>query len=881
MSAPSTSRKPSSHPTANPGHKPQAITVKCTVTPARKTPKLNSLPSSPAPARRIKPEPIGRLKAPISSSSSTPAHLIQPSPARHSHSSASSTHTPIRGASKAAQKPNEQPSTSTLPRQVSIHDPQDWKAATASVRQGDPLMDAFRRKLPLAPVLGLSRLWDDPNNNKEYPPGSRERLNSVDAVDGDGEDDFLPLPRNEVWEFELTYSSVPKCVLSLERHLNRRLPQKEIVQEAWVYLHSILSVVCSMDCRLAEAGVVDTGRYSIAKSALGILVGLFKQILEYGLYRDGLAEEIGSQARALYRSFLPLFFLHKRYVKINKPLPALPPDAQLSVDPFADVDDSTEDEIVTENIYYKRASTLYFRPDAVIPTYDPKKDAQAGLVFDKENRIRSAPLKTLILVLTSKKGSEDRDLATVVLTSFRFFSSSEAFFNELVERYEESARRVPSRRYARQMEPDCARVLALLSTWLCQYWQPYFDRPVLDDILAFLEKTRKSPVAPLNMIALLRERVKVLYNMTHDTALEARLDKIVEYQKTHQPSQKPPMTRFRFPETYSRNRLKQLLMFDTNDGREEFARQLTVMFSHLFRRVSPEDLVHLWWRYGTDHTRGEIKDIPSALELRAIIDRHNQLTQFVVRSIHDAKSPKEFSRAMTFWLDICEACRVHRNFAAANAIYSGFINSSITRLEQHISLPRSANLLLQQLDEFFHPSRISATQSAILKGDTVQATLPIPAYFTGNIIKTKEGSKIDRERMLARYRIIATTTKALNQALLQYPFHANNCFQWWLEKSLNLFACDCKGQERFYAAVYAESQLREPRDLRMQTEHADPRRSMSQTMTPPNGSMKSCSEKLRHAIIGITMQDVRKTKEIILSMLEKRSNPSPSSGAVS
>ncbi|KAJ3506562.1 hypothetical protein NLJ89_g6800 [Agrocybe chaxingu] len=759
MSAPSTSRKPSSRPTTNPSSKPHAIAVNSTVAPTR-TPKLNSLSSSPAAAHRISPGPSGRLKAPISSSSSTPAHLVQPSPACHAYSSSSSTHTLMRGASKVPQKSNEQPSTSTLPQQVSIHYPQEWKATAAQVRQGDPLMDAFRRKLPLAPVLERSRIWDDANNNKVYPPGSRERFNSVDAVDGDGEDNFLPLPNKKVWEFELTYSSVPKCILSLEQHLNCRLPQKEIVQEAWVYLHSILSVVGSMDCRLAEAGVVDTGKYSIAKSALGILVGLFKQILEYGLYRDGLADEIGSQARALYRSLLPLFFLHKRYLKINKPLPALPPDTHLPVDPFADVDDSIEDEIVTEDVYYKRVSTLYFRADAVIPTYDPKKDAQDGLVFDKENRIKSAPLKTLILVLTSKKGSEDRDLATVVLTSFRFFSSSEAFFNELVERYEESARRVPSRRYARQMEPDCARVLALLTAWLCQYWQPHFDRPVLDEICAFVEKTRKSAVAPLNVVAILRERVKVLYNTTHDTALEARLDKIVEYQKTHQSSQNPPVTRFQFPETYSRNRLKQLLMFDTNDGREEFARQLTVMFSHLFRRVNPEDLVNLWWHYGTDRIGEEIKDIPSALELWAIIDHHNQLTQFVVRSIHDTRDPNEFSRAMTFWFNVCEACKMHRNFVAANAIHSGFINCSITRLKRHISqLPRSAKLLFQQLDDFFHPSRINATQNAILKGDTVQATLPIPAHLTGNIIREKEGSKMVQDKMLACYRIIATTIK--------------------------------------------------------------------------------------------------------------------------
>lgn len=91
------------------------------------------------------------------------------------------------------------------------------------------------------------------------------------------------------------------------------------------------------------------------------------------------------------------------------------------------------------------------------------------------------------------------------------------------------------------------------------------------------------------------------------------------------------------------SRIAQLLMFNSANGREEFARQLTVQLSERFMLVDPEDAIKYW------HTNN---DSEVGTVLQGIIEFERALCSWVTSTVLEQNSPEERRAVLEFWLDI-------------------------------------------------------------------------------------------------------------------------------------------------------------------------------------------------------------------------------------
>jgi len=303
-----------------------------------------------------------------------------------------------------------------------------------------------------------------------------------------------------------------------------------------------------------------------------------------------------------------------------------------------------------EPLFVLRQSALYYLADPYCPEIDVEMPVPTGdtaaVRLDQHGLMKAASLTALVRMLTSKDSILDPDFTTTFFISFRFFTTPTRFYEELVKRFDEQppADLNPAQlriwtRYAMGVH---IRVGKAILMWLDLYWKPEIDREVLEPLQTFaLERlVRELPKG------LARHILEGLDSVGGDEPISRRTRKAKDLEFIYNRSTvaAPPATsNFEMTTEAGLELTAQLLKFSTPMGREEVARQLTVLVSDQFQQVDPEDAVMHW-------LRGRHPEAGRTLQQIVLFER--ALCLWVVHTVLQQASLPERCQMLEFWLDV-------------------------------------------------------------------------------------------------------------------------------------------------------------------------------------------------------------------------------------
>lgn len=280
----------------------------------------------------------------------------------------------------------------------------------------------------------------------------------------------------------------------------------------------------------------------------------------------------------------------------------------------------------------------------------------AALSFDAEGRIKGGSLPALVAVLTSRHGVTDHELVTAVYTYFRCFTTPALFFQELAKRYEEPQPTDLTDDQARVWETHISvvriRVAQAMLDWLEQYWRTESDNEILEDMQIFAEERVEMPGHPKAIFQRVVEKINHMKQVSPEDALAKRTQELVAQVELKMPQEPPTPTGFSFPGRFCRDLVVQLEQFNNSAGREEFARQLAVKLSGMFRDVDPVDAVAFWRLSQKTQKNDTIVNSAASKAIKAITMFESSLSIWVSYSIIKPKKPLDRVRMASFWLEI-------------------------------------------------------------------------------------------------------------------------------------------------------------------------------------------------------------------------------------
>lgn len=123
---------------------------------------------------------------------------------------------------------------------------------------------------------------------------------------------------------------------------------------------------------------------------------------------------------------------------------------------------------------------------------------------------------------------------------------------------------------------------------------------------------------------------------------------------------------------------------------EEFARQLTIMDSHVFISIKPSELLNQCWN------KPKLKHLaPNVLKM---VNMFNQLSHSISTLILQGSKPKDRAKIVEWWIKVAEHCKNLGNFHGLMAVVSG-INSGPTVRLRH-SRREVSRSLMEQLNSY-------------------------------------------------------------------------------------------------------------------------------------------------------------------------------------
>ncbi|KAF8798975.1 ras GEF [Phlegmacium glaucopus] len=496
-----------------------------------------------------------------------------------------------------------------------------------------------------------------------------------------------------------------------------------------------------------------------------------------------------------------------------------------------------------------RHSIFFYPNDPLNPESDvampmPTGEA-AALSIDAEGRIKGGSLPALVAILTSRQGVTDHELSTTVYTYFRCFATPMLLFQELTKRYKEPPPTNLTDNQACVWETNTSivriRVAKAILDWLNQYWRAESDDEILEDMLVFAEERVKIHGHPAILLRVI-EKVKHMKQVSPEDALTKRAQELVARVELMMPQKPATPTGFIFPERFSPNLVAQLQQFNSSAGREEFARQLTMKLSSMFRDVDPVDAVAFWRLSEKNQKNDATINLATSKAIKAIAMFERSLTIWISYCIVKPIELLDRARMASFWLDIATICLRLRNFNSARCIFGGVAQSSVTRMKETIlNVPIASKAQYRHLDCFFSGHGNYAQYREAMERP-MTPTLPFTAPFVHDVIvadtlaslaedeedrkRTYKGSKsqitvTETENIkyihLSRYRIMMQTIRTLDNYLIPYKFDKNEHFQTWLDAQLNRFTfSNPEEEDTIYRNIYDRSTKREPKNKELQ-----------------------------------------------------------------
>ncbi|KAK0464381.1 ras guanine nucleotide exchange factor domain-containing protein [Desarmillaria tabescens] len=433
-----------------------------------------------------------------------------------------------------------------------------------------------------------------------------------------------------------------------------------------------------------------------------------------------------------------------------------------------------------------RQSAIYHFEDPSNRVEMPMPEDYAAIRVDFRGELSSATLQALILQITSREGTQESILDTFFF-GFRYFTTPAILASGLLDRFHgmsehdyefsEQQRVV----WAASKEITEHRVVHVICLWLERYWNTKLDHEALEIFQSyFLGYPDCRPGS--EMMKLYRRLDRVASGRASRSKwLKHKYYKIASENDFSTPED----TNFHFPLLPDKTMPSRLCLFMNETGVQEFACQITIQSSNLFRKIAPEDLVRSWV-FGNDDGRATKLDF---------VNWEKSLAWWTTISILSESSLEGRVQLIEFWIEVAMACLKHYDFHSTIAIRTGYCRFTISRLRRTalaLSIKHKGyhRVLYRVFEERGEYARIIGA----LTLKTRPMVLMLDPLLNGvlQVSRSNLSSTVTEGRInFCHVRPICYAIQALEQASMPYRFKSNAACQQWLTQKLE-WATDFK-----------------------------------------------------------------------------------------
>lgn len=313
-----------------------------------------------------------------------------------------------------------------------------------------------------------------------------------------------------------------------------------------------------------------------------------------------------------------------------------------------------------------RVSAFFFPVDPADPDSDVEMplpiNTDVDVTFDTDTgELNSATLRALICILSSHQGIMHPELTAMVFTCFRYFTTPTIFWLTVVEEY---SKQRPDGLNAAQIRVwknndllRRTRVAELLRIWLVQYWSATHDSALQPRIREFFDYRLRSAAIDDNLKSAIRVAIYTVQDRTDDERFAEKLKRLADRAQFFKNCEEYTPTGFEFPFNVHHHYLSTTTVLSfcyTEPGRDEFARQLSLMMSTNFRKVIPTDAIEVWQTRDKPKTQWKFVRAVSNLTLFG-----EMLSMWVIDSVINCSTGSEGRVSMIcFWIDVALVCTI-------------------------------------------------------------------------------------------------------------------------------------------------------------------------------------------------------------------------------
>ncbi|KAG1872516.1 ras guanine nucleotide exchange factor domain-containing protein [Suillus subalutaceus] len=456
--------------------------------------------------------------------------------------------------------------------------------------------------------------------------------------------------------------------------------------------------------------------------------------------------------------------------------------------PFLKADKVTPVEKLTTRASHVRATANIRNSIALFPElFDGKLENSFPHPDDRMEFFSWPQLKGLVRYLTSAVSDDDLELSDVFFLCFRYFSTPTLVLEAFVERYKENLLSClsPDKAPIQSMHVKM-RVARLLNQWVDLHWRHSEDQEVFAPLLqfAFSDLSRDLP----------RNVSSTLIDTLHNVACAEeyngrRLEKTVQLIQGSSPSEelhslweprdKKAMVKGEFTKIKLSN-------FDSPQGMELLAHQLTLLLWEKFRDFQPEDAARFWVEEATGKsTYGFSNDAGTKVTTYASFEKALHLWALDV--IVSAQSMEDRIGKIQFILEWARECHIIRNYAGSWALFSACDRQSLVGSLSNLGVRHDE--ILHALRLFFsHTNRMKAYKDAIQSSHG--PTLPTLVLFIGDV-KRQCGNeeRVDHPNApghklinLRRYRPLTRAVRDMERCHTPYYIQRVDYVCQWIEE---------------------------------------------------------------------------------------------------
>ncbi|KAG1751146.1 ras guanine nucleotide exchange factor domain-containing protein [Suillus lakei] len=417
----------------------------------------------------------------------------------------------------------------------------------------------------------------------------------------------------------------------------------------------------------------------------------------------------------------------------------------------------------------------------------PHPDDSTELFLDRNGVLQLASLKGLIRYLTSAVSDDDLELPDVFFLCFRYFSTPTLVLEAFMERYREKLPGCLSPEHApiRSMHVKM-RVARLLNQWVDLHWRHSEDQEAFAPLLQFAFSDLS--------LDLPRDVSSKFIDTLHNAACTkehngCRIEKTVqliqgsspaeELSSLWEPRDKKAMKKGEFAKIKLSN-------FDSPQGMELLALQLTVLLWEKYRDFQPEDAARFWVEEATGKsTYGVTNDAGTKVTTYASFEKALHLWALDV--IVSAQSMEDRIEKVQFILEWAQECHEIRNYAGSWALFSACDRQSLVGSLSNIGA-RHDEILVALRHFFSHTTRMKAYKDAIQS--SYGPTLPTLVLFVSDV-KRQCGNeeRVDHPHApghklinLRRYRPLTRAIRDMERCHTPYYIQRVDYVCQWMEE---------------------------------------------------------------------------------------------------